>query len=272
MAYIKCFLFCIIFSCKILYAQSVLGPIGAEAWGMGGANVASTNSFAVQNNVGAMAWIKNPEVSIYNEAKYSLSNLVLSNINIVLPFKRFHLGAGVNYFGYSLYNQQKINVAIAKQLNKQFSVGISMAILVINIAENSQAYTYFGDIGVLYKPTKKLNIGVGIYNPSQSKISNNNNYKIPTSGRLGVAFEATDKLLLMAEFEKTFLQTEIYMAGLAYKLHKQFTLRTGYASNPFLLTFGAGYTYNKLKIDMAVSYHQVLGTTPRASISYLFAN
>ncbi|MCX6185563.1 MAG: hypothetical protein NTU43_01020 [Bacteroidetes bacterium] len=268
----KQLIFYLILIVNSVKAQTVFGPLGAEASAMGGANIAASNSFSVQNNVAGMVWSNKAEISIYNEMKYRLSNLSLSNINILIPFKHFHLGASINYFGYNLYNQQKFNVAIARKLNSQFSLGISMALFGVNISENSQAYAFLGDIGIQYIPTKKWHFGLSLFNPTQSKLSENNNLKIPTYARMGVSYNVSDKLLCNAEFEKSLGLPEIYRTGFAYKIHPSFILRAGGSSNPFLLTFGVGVKWSKLKVDMATSYHQVLGITPHLSLIYVFAD
>lgn len=257
---------------RFAFAQQVFNPLGAEAAAMGGTALSNSGSFAIQNNVAGMVWTDKVEVSIYNEMRYRLINLSLSNANILVPFKRFHLGFGVNHFGYDLYNQQKFNVAIARKLNSQFSLGISMALFGVNISENSQTYTFMGDIGLQYKPTKNLNFGLSIFNPTQSKLSENNNVKVPTYARIGTSYYISEKLVLNAEFEKSLGLPEIYRSGFAYKIHPAFTLRAGASSNPFLLTFGAGVKWSKLKVDIAASYHQILGVTPHLSLIYVIAD
>lgn len=262
--------FFMFFVFKIASAQQIFSPIGAEASAMGGAAIINYGSFSVQNNVAGMVWTDKVEVSIYNEMRYRLSNLSLSNANVLIPFKRFHLGFGVNHFGYDLYNQQKFNLAIARKLNSQFSLGISMAMFGVNISENSQTYTFMGDIGLQYKPTKKLNFGLSIFNPTQSKLSENNNVKVPTYARVGTSYHASEKLILNAEFEKSLGLPEIFRSGFAFKIHPAFTLRAGASSNPFLLSFGAGVKWSKLKVDMAASYHQILGISPSLSLICVF--
>jgi hypothetical protein len=257
---------------RFAFAQQVFNPLGAEAAAMGGSAVANSGSFAIQNNVAGMVWTDKIEVSVYNEMRYRLTNLSLSNANFLLPFKRLHLGFGMNYFGYNLYNQQKFNLAIARKLNSQFSLGVSMALFGVNISENSQAYTFMGDLGLQYKPTKNLNFGISIFNPTQSKLSENNNVKVPTYARIGTSYHFSEKLLINAEFEKSIGLPEIFRSGFAFKIHPALTLRAGASSNPFLLTFGAGVKWSKLKVDMAASYHQILGVTPHLSLICVFVN
>lgn len=59
-------------------------------------------------------------------------------------------------------------------------------------------------------------------------------------------------------------------AGVEYAVVEAFALRVGVATNPTSPTFGVGYKLKQgLGIDVAASYHQILGFTPAFSLVYV---
>ncbi len=76
---------------------------------------------------------------------------------------------------------------------------------------------------------------------------------------------------MTVEVEKDIDHPVMVKGGLEYQATKSFALRIGAATNPALVSFGAGYTKNKIRIEIASAYHQSLGLMPAFSASYLFA-
>jgi hypothetical protein len=76
--------------------------------------------------------------------------------------------------------------------------------------------------------------------------------------------------LLITEAEKDIDNPARFKAGVEYKIVDALHLRGGIATNPSQYSLGVGINVKDLKIDLATSYHEVLGVTPAISLSYFF--
>ena len=86
--------------------------------------------------------------------------------------------------------------------------------------------------------------------------------------RLGSAYNFSDKVLVTAEFEKNVEYDLRFKAGVEYEALKNFYFRAGMGTAPIEFTFGTGYDFNFLQLDIGSAYHQILGWSPHISITY----
>lgn len=75
---------------------------------------------------------------------------------------------------------------------------------------------------------------------------------------------------MLAEAEKDIDHPARIKAGIEYQIADVLHLRGGVATNPSQYSFGVGLNVQHLKIDIASSYHQILGFTPGLSVNYVF--
>jgi len=259
-------LFLISSSC---FATGENWAIGGRSAGMGNASVTLNDLWAIHNNQAGLAGIKNISAGIYYENLYGLKELGLKAGVVELPTKSGVFGLSMSYFGYSQYNESKIGLAYAKSLGTKFSVGVQLDYLGIHIGENyGNTSAVAAEIGLLYKISKKLNIGAHIYNPTRAKIANYNNERVPTVFRLGLSYIFSDKVIVAAETEKDIQYNAAFKAGIEYHPVKQFYFRAGISTDPVLDAFGFGLELKNFNLDFAATYHQTLGFTPQVSIIF----
>lgn len=249
-------------------AQTVFDPIGAEAWSIGAASVSSQNVFSVFNNPSAISDFKNINAGISSEQRFGESKLSKESIAFVLPTKFINVGLSINHFGYTLFNQQKISLSLAKKLSKQFSLGITFSYFETNISEQNHSGNFLGELGLLYHPFSKWHLGMFIFNPTQSKYTEYSYDRIPTYARFGVSYDISDKVKFVTEAEQILNQKIVLRGGIKYQIHKILSLSLGAATNPVFVTFGTGIKLKNFKVDFAASFHQVLGISPHLSISF----
>ena len=258
----------LIFGCaEFDHAQPVFDPVGADAWSVGGASVASKNIFGAFNNPSSIVELDKVGCGIYSEKRFNETKLITSSIALVLPLKYIHAALSIHHFGYDLFNQQKLSLTLAKKLSKQFSLGISFSYFITNISEQLPAGVFLGEFGISYHPFSKWQVGVFVFNPTQSKYSTNSYDKVPTYARIGTSYTISDKVKFITEFDQKLNQDLVFRGGVNYQIHKQLSLSIGAANNPDYLTFGTGIYIKKSKIDFAISIHQILGISPHLSIS-----
>jgi hypothetical protein len=249
-------------------AQIVHDPIGASAWSLGGSSTAESNVFSVNNNMASSAELKNYQLGIYNQTRFGVKELNLINSSFVLPTKFIHLGLSINHYGYEKYNQQNLSLGIAKKLNNNFNLGVTLNYLTINIAEQENTGALTGSLSAFYKINKNLQLGVLLFNPTQSNYHINTYGKVNTFGRIGVKYQVNKSVYLIGDLDKTFEQETILRGGINYALHPNFDLSLGYANNPNYLTFGFNAKIKQMDLTFAASMHEILGFTTHIGLIF----
>ncbi|MFY7732306.1 MAG: hypothetical protein ACOVSR_02400 [Bacteroidia bacterium] len=249
-------------------AQIVHDPIGARSWSLGGSNAAESNVFSVINNMASSAELKNYQLGIYNQTRFGVKELNLINSSFLLPTKFIHLGLGINHYGYEKYNQQNFSFGIAKKLNNNFNLGVTINYLTINIAEQENTGALTGSLSVFYKINKNLQLGVLLFNPTQSNYHINTYGKVNTFGRIGVKYQVNKSVYLIGDLDKTLEQETILRGGINYSFHPNFDLSLGYANNPNYLTLGFNAKVKKMDLAFAASMHEILGFTPHIGLIF----
>ncbi len=249
-------------------AQIVHDPIGARAWSLGGSSTAESNVFSVNNNMASSAELKEYQIGIYNQTRFSIKELNLINSSFLLPTKFIHLGLGINHYGYEKYNQQNFSFGIAKKLNNNFNLGVTINYLTINIAEQENTSALTGSLSAFYKINKNFQLGVLLFNPTLSNYSINGYGKINTFGRIGVKYQVNKSVYLIGDLDKTIEQETILRGGINYALHPNFGLSLGYANNPNYLTFGFNTKIKQMDLAFAASMHEILGFTPHIGLIF----
>lgn len=257
-----------IFICVNIFAQPIFDPIGAKSWSLGGCSLTENSAFSAINNISACTSNQSFQIGIYNQTRFGLKQLNSINSSLIVPTKWMHFGASVSHFGYEKYNQQHMNLGIAKKLNNNFSIGITLNYVTINIAEQENTGAFLGSFSAFYSLNKKLQLGFLIFNPTQSKYNINGYGNVPTLGRIGFKYLINKKVYLLAESNKTLQQDLVLRTGINYSIHPNFDLSLGFSNNPNYLTFGFHLKQKNYDILFASSYHQILGTTPHLGLVF----
>ncbi len=257
------------------YAGDHNSPAGARAAALGNAAVTYKDIWASFHNQAGLAFLKVPTVGISHERKFALSELSTNSAAFALPTKESGTFAlSVSYFGYKLYNEQKIGLAYAKSFGDKVSAGIQFDYLGTSIAEGYGSKSAFTvEAGIQAMLLKNLWLGAHIYNPTKAKLADYpdpSGEKIPSLISLGLNYSFSDKVNIGLETEKDMDADATIKAGIEYHPVKQFFLRGGISTDPLLSSFGFGLELQNFVIDVAASYHQDLGFSPNISLAYSF--
>jgi len=246
-------------------------PTGARSSALGNASVALSDLWSAFNNQAGLANIETTSAGFYYENRYLLKELGYKAGAIAYPMKSGTIGLSFNHFGYSAYNESKVGLAFAKGFGKYLSFGLQLDYNMTRLAESygTQNYLTF-EAGMLANITPKLVLGAHIYNPISAKIADYNDERAPVVFRVGAAYSISEKFTLVAETEKNIYTDPTVSAGLEYKPNERFFLRGGASTGPSALSFGAGFLFGNFLLDISTSYHNILGYSPQASISYKF--
>jgi hypothetical protein len=254
-----------------VFAAGDFPSAGGRAAGMGSAAVAVSDPWSVFNNQAGVAGVRKITAGIFFGNGFLVKELGIRSIGAILPVKAGGFGLSFQYFGYSLYNEIKGGVCFARNFGKYFSVGVQLDYFRIHIAEdlgNRNLFTF--EIGMQYRVTDNLCLGVHFFNPVPVNIIPDPVEKLPVIINLGLSWKFASNFLGAVEVEKNMRERPVLKAGLEYNLVKPFFLRIGIVTGPTMFTFGFGFEFGSLKFDLASSWHPVLGYSPQGSLVYSF--
>ena len=247
-------------------------PAGARSIGLANSSVTIGDCWGAFHNQATLAWMDRISAGASYDNRFTIANLSTKGFVFALPMKAGTFALSGNVFGYSLYNEKKAGIAFAKKLGERFSAGVQLDYLNTYINDdNYGSHTTFAvEAGLLAEPLKNFRIGFHVYNLSRAKLAEYADEKIPTIFRLGAAYRFSDKLSWSVEEEKDVDQKAVFKSGLEYHVVDALYLRGGIGTNPTLFSFGFGLKINNLMLDIASTYHQVLGFSPAVSLTYQF--
>jgi hypothetical protein len=244
---------------------------GGRAAGMGNAAVTLYDFWAVSHNQAGLARMENMAAGVYFENRFLVKELSLGAGAFVLPTHSGVFGVSFNYFGFELFNESKVGLAYARTFGERFSAGIQLNYNNTYIAEDhgSRGNLTF-EMGAIFHILPQLSIGAHIFNPTRAKIADFADERIPTIFRTGLSWEFSEKVVVIAETEKSINHAPVFRAGIEYHISDPIYLRGGIGTNPASNAFGFGMALGNLKMDIATSFHHVLGYSPQLSFVYHF--
>jgi len=246
-------------------------PFSARFAGMGNASVMMYDFWAISNNQAGLAKLSFITAGMHFENAYFVKELSLKAGAVAIPTKTGVFGVSVSNFGYSEYGETQFSLAYAKSLGEIFSIGLQLNYLNIHIGEeygSKGAPTVA--FGLIAEPIKNLQIGAHVLNPTQAKIADYEDERLPTIIRVGAGYRFSEKLIVNIETEKDLEYAPVFKAGAEYHIIKPLVLRIGISTNPTLNTFGLGLIIKNLRADFAFTQHPTLGYSPHFSLSYAF--
>jgi len=261
------FLFCTLISS--VSAQIENDMLGARSAALGGFNVTLSDIWSTNNNQAGLGFIEDLSGGIYYENRFLLSETSYKAGAFVLPINTGALGLSVSSFGYELYSESKVGLAYGQRFGDKFSMGVQLNYLNTKLTQEYGSKTAVtGAVGVIAKLSNELTLGVHLYNPTRSKLTNDNNERIPTIMKLGFDYKFSKKVMFVVSTEKDVDFGARVNAGIEYHIAEMFYLRGAISTNPTQYAFGAGMQLKYFKVDLSSSFHQTLGMIPAISIIY----
>ncbi len=255
--------------------------VGAKATAMGEAFTAlADDGSSIYWNPAGLTQINDKQFfATYNTWFQSISQGYLSYI---LPFGENRVGFALNYvdmgkiqgydeaglpthqFGASNFLFQ---IAYAKKMAKNFSLGISVGYLSDTI-EDSKESSYLGTGGILIKPWNNFSLGLAIQNLG----GNLGDDPLPIVLKAGIGIKM-ETLTLAVDAGMPNDNNTYFCVGLEWRLGETFALRTGYRTNQDSgpgYTAGMGFKTSSFRLDYAYVPYGDLGSTHRVSMGIGF--
>jgi hypothetical protein len=241
----------------------------SRAAGLAYSTIALNDGWSLFHNQGGLGFLTNPWVGVHHENRFLTPELSFSAIGAILPVGTGAFGLSIKRLGFSQFNQTKVGLAYGMKLAPTLSAGIQLnAHHVYFAGEYGSSNAFTAEGGIIYSPNNLLNIGFHIINPTRTKL--HEDQRIPTILNLGLSYQLGNMVVVTTGVEKNIDAKFDFKAGIEFEPIENLAFRTGFASNPSLLSFGLGYQMKSIQMDFAFTRHEMLGYTPHFSVSYVF--
>ncbi|MEM1121815.1 MAG: hypothetical protein AAGJ18_15295 [Bacteroidota bacterium] len=238
---------------------------GARGIGLANANLGFRDVYAGFNNQAGLAFLEHFGAVGYVENRFQLDELKLAAVTVAKPTELGTFGMTLQYYGFDLYNEQKVGLNYSRKLFDNLAIGAQFDFLNTRISEYGNASALTFELGLQYRIIEKLWAGVHVFNPIRAELGQT---ALPALLQIGLNYEVSTALIISASIEKNAELATNYRIGLEYFLWQKVFFRTGINTEPSLLNFGLGYDVGQVQINVAASFHQVLGISPAIGLRF----
>lgn len=250
------------------WAQSGDIPGGPSA-GMAGAGLGMTNAWSFYQNQAGLADIEGIESGAFYQSRFLTSELGFQGLTAAMPVGNGTMAVGFQSFGYSQFRESQYGLAYAMRLSEELNIGVGLDYSALQIGEGyGSTSAFLVQLGFQYDLNDKLKIAGHVFNPTRSKLNDYDDERIPSVLRGGINYEVSTRVIILAEVAKDVDQKASTRIGLTYWPSEQFVLRAGVRTAPVETSFGFGARFSAVQIDLASSYHYVLGFSPSIALTF----
>ena len=244
-------------------------PVGGKSASMANASVTNVDAWSFHHNPGAVGALTKRSVGVFYENRFLLKELQTQAIVANQPLKKGVLSLGAQLYGFDIYRTYRVGVGYALPLTERLYAGVQLNYLGVQLREQyGTKHGASAEMGLYAKLTDNWTLGVAVFNLGRMKLADFQDDRFTTLMRLGTAYTFSEKVTVVAEAEKNLDYPLRGKVGINYKPIAPFSIRAGIATEPFELTFGFGYQWKWLQLDLGSAFQQHLGWSPHFSITF----
>jgi hypothetical protein len=245
---------------------------GGRSAGLAHSSVTLSDVWSSHHNQAGLAWLENSEAGVFVQNRFLLKELNYSGFAYAHKLNSGALALSFSNFGYQLYGESKIGLGYGLKFSNIISGGIQLNYHNTRLANNyGKKSGITAELGMQAYLNDKLILAAHLFNPTRTQLNDYNNERMATIMRLGLNYKFSKQVFATAEVEKDIDARPIFRAGIEYRASELIYLRGGVGTQPTLAAFGVGVSKSNFKLDIAASYHQMLGFTPDLSLNYLIS-
>ncbi len=239
---------------------------GAGEAGMGSVCIMKTGFWPSFRNPALLAFNESLSAGFSYENRFNIRQLGTRTAALAIPSGKASLGALYSHFGYSEFSRSMSALACGLRIGEKMSAGIQLDYFMENCPgdyENHHTITF--EAGLFFRPSENISAGIHLFNPLPDSWRKST---IPAAIRAGAGIELSRVLFAGAEAEISTGSVLIFRTGLEYEVKEKLLLRAGFSSEGTSFTFGLGYLFKQVKIDLGFASHEKLGITSSASLVF----
>jgi hypothetical protein len=263
------FLFALLFMLPILAFAQAWNPIGGKSASMANASVTNVDAWSFHHNPGAAGALTKRSIGLFYENRFLLQELQTQGIVVNQPLKKGVISVGAQVYGFELYRTYRAGIGYALPLSDRFYAGVQLNYLGVQLREPyGTKHGASAEMGLYAKLTDNWTLGVAVFNIGRMKLADFQDDRFTTLMRLGTGYSFSEQVTVVAEAEKNLDYPIRAKIGIDYQPITPFSIRAGVATEPLELTFGFGYNWKWLQIDLGSAFQYQLGWSPHFSITF----
>jgi hypothetical protein len=222
--------------------------------------------FSIVANPACIPTLKNFQIGVRVQRRFSLAELDQYTICISTPSKFGAFALQVNYHGSAAYHETQPGVAFAKSLGNVL-LGIQFNYSSTTIAGYGSKAKLITEIGTVWHLSDRLHTGFQV----QRSISLQQQYAETSSAytfSTGIGYEVSSFVFLGFSVLKEDQRDAVCCVGMHYQFAQQFFARVGINARTAEPSFSAGWKWNRLRIELTSAYHFQLGLSPGLMLIY----
>jgi hypothetical protein len=257
----------------ILFAEKLSAQMtsGARFMAMANAGTALEDVYSVGSNQAGIASLIKAELALtFKEHNYSFNELSIAAYS---AFPTYIGVLGVFASNHSLkqdFNEFKGGLTLSRFLVSNFAIAGTLSYHQLSILEHGINNVLSFDLGLQYRLSQSLLLGIHLINPFAYVGIENSQYKVPAQVRIGASYIFSSQILLAIDSEYDLEDFYDFRLGLEYSVVNMLKIRGGTSLAPFKQYVGVGVNLNKVSIDGATSFHPQLGMSSQLSLKYEF--
>jgi len=259
-------LFIVVLSSSAAGINPYFLPAGADGAGMGSVCIMKPGFWPSFRNQALLASFRSFSAAVNYESRFNIGELSTRTAATIIPAGRSSLGIIYSNFGFPHFKRETMAVASGLRLSDNLSAGIQIDyFLEKSSGEYSNIHMLTFEGGLIFLPVENITIGIHIFNPVPNALRKN---FLPSAIRTGAGINLNKNLFAGVEAELSSETKLLLRAGFEYEVAANFMLRGGFCSENSSFTFGSGYRFRSVDLDLGFATHEVLGIT--TSVSMIF--
>ncbi|PST83312.1 hypothetical protein C7T94_12075 [Pedobacter yulinensis] len=237
---------------------------GARSYGMAQCTAALTDPWSVNGNPAGVSLSGRVFIGLSHTRQHLVTDLATAAIAVVIPSHGGAFSLSAERYGFDSFTQTGARLAYSRKFGRRVSAGLALSCSRQAIAGYGSELGAAASAGIHIACTESLTAGAFIRDFSTKHFPTK-----PLIG-LGLAWQASDRLLLLSDFYTDSPEMRGIRAGLEYAVLNRVLFRGGLQSKPFVQYAGLGWRPGSLQCELAVAAHPVLGLSPQISAGYAF--
>ena len=233
---------------------------------MGSVCIMKTGFWTSFNNQASLAYNNAISAGVNYENRFFISELGTRTAGLVIPAGKSSLGIIWSHFGYPDFRRDMAGFACGLALSDKIAAGVQIDYFFEKTSgdyTDDQKITFEAGLHII--PSENTRIGIHIFNPVPNSLRKS---FLPSTLTVGAGTEISKVLFAGAEIEMSSGEKLLLRTGFEYEAGKSFWLRGGFSTENSSFSFGLGYLFKSIKLDIGFSTHEKLGVT--SSVSLIF--
>ena len=218
-------------------------------------------------NQAALGSMRHFAAAVYGEKRFLLQELSTYHVAVVRPAGDGAFGVHVFYSGSADYNTMKTGFAYGRNLGKHISLGVQFDYWNQHIRGYGNEGQVSIEAGVIAHVSDVLHVGFQLSNPA-TIVMNKWNQKLPRKYAIGVGYQPSQLITLVAELIETAKQPLAINATIEYHMAPKVWAKAGINSYTKTFFIAGGFQLTDFTIEVVGSVHPQLGLSPGVLLAY----